>query len=72
MVFFSDLKSPHQFHVISFESYIRPLSKLALLVKIGDFCEDLSANFEDISKDMAKKLDIKDAKKGWFNKQMEF
>ena len=37
-----------------------------------NFCADLSANFENISKDMAKKLDVKDAKKGWFNKQMEF
>jgi len=33
----------------------RPLSKFALLVKIGNFCVDLLPNFEDISEDMTKK-----------------
>jgi len=43
-----------------------------LLIKTANFCADLSANFEDISEDMAKKLDVKDAKKGYFNEQSEF
>ena len=51
---------------------IRLLSKLALLGKTGHFCADLADNFEGISEDMAEKLDAKDAKKGRFNKQMEF
>jgi hypothetical protein len=54
------------------EFFIRPLSKLALLEKIDNFCADLTANFEGISKDMAEKLDVKDAKNFGFSKQIEF
>ena len=50
----------------------RPLSKFALLIKTANFCADLSANFEDISEDMAKKLNVKDAKKGYFNEKANF
>ena len=50
----------------------RLLAKLALLGKTDNFCADLSANFEGISKDMAEKLDVKDAKNCRFNEQMEF
>jgi len=43
-----------------------------LLIKTANFCADLSANFEDISEDMAKKLNVKDAKKGYFNEKANF
>jgi hypothetical protein len=46
----------------------RPLSKPALIGKIDAFYADLTANFKDISKDMAEKLTVKDAKKDYFNK----
>ena len=50
----------------------RLLSKLALFGKTDNFCADLSANFEGISKDMADKLADKGAKNCRFNEQMEF
>ncbi len=52
--------------------FIRSLSKFALFDKISIFCADLCQNFESMCDHIVEKFWHKDAKKGNFNKQMEF
>ncbi len=67
--------SPAQLHSLTLDSkavFNRPISKLALLGKIDNFCADSPQNFESMCKYMVEKFCDEDAKKINFSKQSEF